>query len=199
MSILEHIRIYKERFHAWAEERAGGKHARRWLAVLSFTESSFFPIPPDVLLAGMIALGARDWRRLAWVTTLASALGGAFGYLIGVVFYGAVGVGLVEFYDLHDELLIVKGYFNDNAFFAIFISAFTFIPYKLFTIAAGLFKINFWVFIIASLLGRGLRFFLVAYVTRLYGKRILDTALKYFNILSALFIALVILAYFFIK
>ena len=192
MNILEKIHSYKERAYNWMSERAEGKHAKRWLAVFAFTESSFFPVPPDVLLVGMIALGAKKWKELAWITAIASLLGGMLGYLIGVVFFDAIGVGLVEFYHLQEELEIVRGHFEKNAFLAIFVSAFTFIPYKIFTIAAGLFKINFWSFVLGSALGRGLRFFLVAYITKLFGKRVLDTALKYFNIASALLIILIV-------
>ena len=164
-----------------------------WLFAIAFAESSFFPLPPDIVLVAMVAFKAKKWARFAGITTIASTVGGLFGYLIGLAFFEVIGQPLIEFYKLQDELIAVQTFFETNAFWAVFVPAFTLIPYKIFTIASGLFHINLWVFLLASVVGRGVRFYIVAYITKLYGKRVLDIVMKYFNIVSlVLIIALLI-------
>ena len=161
-----------------------GPNAGRWLFLVSFAESSFFPIPPDLLLMPIVARLRSRWLYYAFITTIASVIGGMFGYLIGSVFFNVVGTLLVKTYHLEKELEYVSTLFQQNAFWAIFTAAFTPIPYKLFTIAGGLFKINFLVFVIASILGRGMRFFAVAYLMKLFGEAVGRLAFKYFNLLT---------------
>lgn len=135
--------------------------APRYLATLSFAESSFFPIPPDVMLAPM-ALARRDraWYY-ALLTTLASAAGGAAGYLIGYFAFELVEpiIREVGYWDRYER---VREWFAAWGFWAIFLAGFSPIPYKLFTISAGVIAMNFPLFLLASLIGRGARFFLVA-------------------------------------
>lgn len=161
-----------------------GPNAGRWLFLISFAESSFFPIPPDLLLMPIVARLRSKWWYYAAITTIASALGGMLGYLIGALFFNFVGTFLVKTYHLESELERVSLLFQQNAFWAIFTAAFTPIPYKIFTIAGGLFKINFFVFVIASILGRGMRFFAVAYLMKLFGGAVGRLAFKYFNLLT---------------
>lgn len=161
-----------------------GPNAGRWLFLVSFAESSFFPIPPDLLLMPIVARLRSKWWYYAAITTIASVIGGMFGYLIGALFFNFVGTLLVKTYHLEGELEHVSLLFQQNAFWAIFTAAFTPIPYKIFTIAGGLFKINFLVFIIASILGRGMRFFAVAYLMKLFGGAVGRLAFKYFNLLT---------------
>ncbi len=136
-------------------------HAPGYLAALSFAESSFFPVPPDVMLAPMVlARPERAWR-LAALTTLASVLGGVLGYLIGMLAFEAIepllhGAGYWEGYQA------VREWFARWGVYALFIAGFSPIPYKLFTIAAGVVSMAFVPFLIASAVGRGARFFLVA-------------------------------------
>ena len=174
-------------------EKVRGKNALRWLGFLSFAESSFFPIPPDFLLMPMTLAEPTRWRKYATVTTVTSVLGGLAGYAIGALLWGAIGVRLVSVYHLENELITVGHYFNGNAFWTIFTAAFTPIPYKLFTIAGGLFHINVPIFVVASFLGRGMRFYVVSYLMKVFGARFGDLAFKYFNILSAIFAILVVL------
>jgi membrane protein YqaA with SNARE-associated domain len=159
-----------------------------WLALISFAESSFFPVPPDLFLSAiLISQKGAHWLRLAVITTLASVAGGLFGYLIGYFFFNFVGVPLISFYHAEPAFREVEQLFSGNAFLAIFLAAFTPIPYKVFTIAAGFFKINLPVFIIASLIGRGLRFFVVAYLFKTFGEGIGNLLYRYFNIVAIIF------------
>ncbi len=156
-----------------------------WLFGISFTESSFFPIPPDVLLVAILMTRERVRAfYYASITTAGSVLGGLFGYAIGYFFFQTVGVWLVSTYGLETQMITVQKLFVDNAFLAIFVAAFTPIPYKVFTIAGGLFGISIPVFIVASVLGRGGRFFAVAVIMRFFGENISRVLYKYFNIIS---------------
>ncbi|MFZ2832023.1 MAG: VTT domain-containing protein, partial [Minisyncoccia bacterium] len=159
------LQTMKESLGAWVVRHAEGKNAKWWLFGISFAESSFFPIPPDVLLVAILMTRERVRAfYYAAITTAGSVLGGLFGYAIGYFLFQTVGVWLVQMYHLEVQIITVQKLFMDNAFFAIFVAAFTPIPYKVFTIAAGLFGISIPTFIIASILGRGGRFFAVATV-----------------------------------
>ncbi len=181
------LQTMKDSLVAWTTRHAEGKNAKWWLFGVSFTESSLFPIPPDVLLVAILM--TRERARAfyyATITTFGSVLGGLFGYAIGYFFFQTVGVWVVSTYHLEAEMVTVQKLFVDNAFFAIFVAAFTPIPYKVFTIAAGLFGVSIPVFIVASILGRGMRFFAVATVMRFFGGHIERAFYRYFNLISLL-------------
>lgn len=147
-----------DRVIKWSRHR----HAPRYLALLSFTESSFFPIPPDVMLAPMVlAQRERAWY-LAGITTLASVLGGLLGYLIGWVLFDQLGQPIIELYDAERQFETVKSWFDDYGVWVVFVAGFSPIPYKLFTVTSGLLAMALVPFILASAVGRGARFFLVA-------------------------------------
>ncbi len=190
MLFFSWARDVRERVWAWFAARAHGTHARAWLFAVSFSESSFFLVPPDVLLVAILLAGAERWVFYASLTTVASVLGGAFGYVLGAVFFDAVGARIVAFYGLADAMARVAALYNTHAFWAVFTAAFTPIPYKVFVLAAGFFKIDFLSFMLASVAGRGLRFFAVAYIVRRYGRGILALVMRYFNILTALAVVL---------
>lgn len=135
-------------------------HAPYYLGILSFAESSFFPIPPDVMLAPMALANRQKAWRYAWLTTITSALGGGFGYLIGMFFFVLIHPVLVKF-GYWDTYLQIQHWFNEYNFWIIFVAGFSPLPYKLFTVAAGTMHIAFVPFLIASFIGRGSRFFLV--------------------------------------
>jgi membrane protein YqaA with SNARE-associated domain len=141
----------------WSKHR----HAPAYLAGLSFAESSFFPIPPDVMLIPMSLANPRRAWFLAALTTLASVLGGIAGYLIGMFAFELVEP-LLKDYGYWERFLRVQDWFNEWGFWAIFIAGFSPIPYKLFTISAGVISMSFFPFVIASAIGRGGRFFLVS-------------------------------------
>ena len=184
---------YKQRLFDFFAQNAHTKKAEWWLAIVAFTESSFFIVPPDVLLVGILMYGANRWIYYASLTTIFSVLGGILGYLIGFLFFDIFGDIIINTYNLQDEFLKVSNLYQNNAFWAIFVASFTPIPYKIFTITAGLFKISFPVFVMASIVGRGIRFFLVAFIMKLFGKRVLDLFTKYFNIFTICLVVVVIL------
>lgn len=147
-----------DRVIRWSRHR----HAPRYLAALSFTEASFFPIPPDVMLAPMVlAQRERAWY-LAGLTTVASILGGLLGYLIGWLLFEQLGEPIVAFYQAEEEFRTVKAWFDRYGVWVVFVAGFSPIPYKLFTVTSGLMAMTLAPFIIASAVGRGARFFLVA-------------------------------------
>lgn len=182
---------WRARLYSWAHHNADTKRARIILFWWSFAESSVWPVPVDVILIGMIASGARRWLRLSLFTAGASVFGGIAGYLIGFAFFDLFGVRIIEFYSLHEEFLLVQSHFDNNAFIALFISAFTPIPYKLFTISGGLFGVHIISFVLASILGRTLRFVGVGWIAHRYGEKTLQLAFKYFKTATA--IALIII------
>lgn len=159
---------------SWARHR----HAERYLVGLSFAESSFFPIPPDVMLAPMcLAERNRAWRYAA-VTTAASLAGGIAGYAIGYFLFDSIKPWL-ETTDYWDAYLRGREWFNRWGVWAVFIAGFSPIPYKIFTISAGAALLNLPAFIVASLLGRGARFFLVAALIVAGGERMAVLLPKY--------------------
>jgi len=145
-------------------------------------------------MTAIITSGQRHrWLYFATLTTIFSVLGGLFGYLIGFVFYDTVGRFIIEAYDLADEIVMVGVKFEANAFWTILIAAFTPIPYKVFTLAAGFFKIDIWTFIIASIIGRGLRFYLVAWFLNFMEEKTGDKYIKHVNTLAVVVAGLVII------
>lgn len=165
-----------------------------YLAALSFSESSFFPVPPDVMLAPMaLAQPARAWH-FALLTLVASVLGGLLGYLIGHTAFTLVEP-LIHDVGYWEHYLRVHEWFQRWGFWAIFIAAFTPIPYKLFTIAAGAIAMALLPFVIASFIGRGARFFLVAALMVWGGERMQHLLLKYVDRIGWIVILLALVIY----
>lgn len=182
-----------ERVLAWA----GHRHAERYLAGLSFAESSFFPIPPDVMLAPMcLARRDRAWRFAA-VTTIASLLGGIAGYAIGYYLFSAIEPWLHTM-GYWPAYLRGKSWFDNWGVWAVLIAGFSPIPYKIFTISAGVAVLNFPAFVVASLVGRGARFFLVAGLVVAGGQGMEDRLRDHVERIgwATVFLALAIAAYF---
>ncbi len=194
------LQTIKDSLVAWTTRHAEGKHAKWWLFGVAFAESSFFPIPPDVLLVAILMTRERVRAfYYASITTAGSVLGGLFGYAIGYFLWQTVGTWVVSMYHLEAQMVAVQKLFVDNAFFAIFVAAFTPIPYKVFTIAGGLFGISIPTFIVASILGRGARFFTVAGIMRYFGGHIARLLYQYFNLISIVFVVVLgIIIYIFI-
>lgn len=172
------------RFAQWFKARAHGRHARTSLLVLSFSEAIFFPLPIDPFLIAILLAGAGRWIYYAALTTVASVLGGVVGYGIGLVFFDTVGIRIVEFYRLSSEMATVHAYYDRNAFLAIFLGAFTPLPYKIFVLSGGFFKIDFLPFLFASIVGRGLRYGIVAWLTARFGAHVVSVFLRYFNVVT---------------
>jgi len=182
-------RLYDWVLH-WAETPYGGPA----LFLLALAESSFFPVPPDVLLIALcIALPSRAWR-FATLASAGSVLGGMIGYGIG---WGAWPLVNPFFYDYIPGFTPaiferVQGLFAEYDFWVVFTAGFTPIPYKVITIGSGVFKINLLVFVLASMVSRSLRFFMVAWLLHRYGPGIRDFIDRYFNLLSIVFVLLLV-------
>ena len=176
-----------DRVMRWSRHR----HAPRYLAGLSFAESSFFPIPPDVMLAPMaLAAPARAWK-FALLTTIASVIGGLFGYLIGVFAFELVEP-LLQNAGYYDRYLQAREWFAEWGFWAIFLAGFSPIPYKIFTITAGVISMALMPFVMASLIGRGARFFLVAALMAWGGERVEQGLKQYVERIGWITVLLVI-------
>jgi membrane protein YqaA with SNARE-associated domain len=169
------------------------------LFFLAFAESSFFPVPPDVLLIALAVAKPKKAFRFAMVCSLGSVLGGGVGYLIGWQFMASIGNSIVAFYGLAPKVAYIENLYNQYDAWAVGIAGFTPIPYKVFTIAAGMFKINFTVFMLASLVSRSLRFFIVAGLIYLFGPKIQSFIDRYFNVLAVAFTILLVGSYILIK
>ena len=169
---------------SWVVRAARSRYAEFWLFIDAVAEASFFPIPPEVFLLTMIIAGARFWWYQAFLATTGSVIGGVLGYGIGAVLHDTVASSIISTYGLESAVENVGQAFNDNAFWAVFSAAFTPIPYKVFTISAGLFMVPFHIFVIASILGRGLRYFLLAYIAHRHGRKMTELIFKYINWIS---------------
>ena len=188
-----------KKLYDWTLLRARTKNASYALFGIAFIESSFFPVPPDVLLIAMVVADRMKWLRYALICTVGSVLGALLGYFIGWGLYETVGKLIVDTYNLHAVVELIGRKYSENAFMTVFTAAFTPIPYKAITITAGLFKISLPVLIAASIIGRAGRFFIVAGVLRIFGKTIADSIEKYFNILSIAFVLLGIIGFILLK
>ncbi|MEM6514277.1 MAG: YqaA family protein [Pseudomonadota bacterium] len=175
-----------ERVLGWSRH----PHASRYLAGLSFAESSFFPIPPDVMLAPMCFANRRHAWRFALITTVFSVLGGIAGYCIGYLTFEAIEPWLRES-DYWGAYQTSRQWFDTYGVWAVFIAGFSPVPYKIFTIAAGVVVLNPVGFVLASIVGRGARFFLVAGFIVLGGAKLEAQVTKYVEGLGWLAVALV--------
>jgi membrane protein YqaA with SNARE-associated domain len=187
----------KDRLITWFFERAHSSHAKAWLAFISFTESFILPIPTVAFLIPILMAGTKRWVYFALLTTFFSVLGGIFGYILALYFFDLIGIRIVEFYNMGEQLEEVKVLYNGNAFFVNFVGAFTPVPYKLFVLSSGFLKINFSAFLAASILGRAMQFFLAGYIMHIFGARITKIVLRYFNIIVLVLIAAFIISRFF--
>ena len=169
------------------------------LFIIAFVESSFFPLPPDVFLIALcISVPSRSFKYAA-VCAVGSVLGGAFGYGLGLWAMESVGRPIVEWYGFADKYEEVQRLYREYDALAIFAAGFTPLPYKLFTITAGAFDINFPKFILVSLLSRSARFFLVAAFIYKFGAPVKEYIEKYFNILSIVFMILLVAGFAMVK
>lgn len=199
MPFLEQIFRPLRHLYDWTVKKAEHPKAIRWLAFFAFIESSIFPVPPDVLLIAMTFSKRERAFRYALVTMLFSVLGGILGYFIGYGLYEGIGEAIVRFYHLEPLVGAIGARYEANAAITVFTAAFTPIPYKLITISAGLFHISFGPFLLASFVGRGIRFLLVALVMYIAGPRARPLIEKYFELATLIFAALLVLGFFAIR
>ena len=186
---------------------AGHKSSKYYLAIVSFVESSFFPIPPDVMVVPMVISKKADFKKIFFITTIFSVLGGMLGYVIGAYFF-EFGAHIMNFYGYEDKLYNLKeSLIKNDGFYAwlgiLFLAGFTPLPYKVFTIASGLIGFNFLIFVLISLISRGLRFFLVSYLSYKFGdlfNEFMDKhGSKWFTIIGILIVIFGVVVYLIFK
>ena len=186
---------------------AAHKNSKYYLAIVSFAESSFFPIPPDVMVIPMVISKKNNFIKIFLITTIFSVLGGILGYFIGI-FFSELGVQIMSFYGYENKLANLKNdLVNSKGFYAwlsiLFLAGFTPLPYKVFTIASGLIGFNLLIFILISLISRGLRFFLVSFFSYKFGDlftRFMDKhGTKWSTIIGILIVMISIIIYLIFK
>lgn len=183
----------------WVLHWASTRYALPALFLIAFVESSVFPIPPDILLIAMVVAVPAGWLRYALACSAGSVLGGMFGYLIGLEFMDLIGMRIVEFYHFQEKFARIGELYNEHQAWAVAAAGFTPLPYKVFTLAAGAFKIDFPIFVLASAVSRSARFFLVAALIRKFGPPIKALIEKYFGIFSIVFFILLVLGFYLLK
>lgn len=177
---------------------AGHKKAEKYLYTLSFLESSFFPIPPDVMLMPMSLARPNKALKFALFTTVASVIGGLFGYFIGFMLFDIITPWLHKFHywDAYQKAI---AWFDIWGIWLVLVAGFSPIPYKIFTIAAGALSLSLLPFVIMSALGRGMRFFLVAYLTATYGIKIEPLIKQYVELIGWITVALLVFVFMWLK
>ena len=196
------LRLYQKTLHL-----AAHKSSKMFLGIVSFSESSFFPIPPDVMIVPMVMAKKKDYLKIFLIATFFSTLGGVFGYFIGSYFLD-IGISVVGFYNYEDKVLNLKDNLTNGTglyiwLATLFLAGFTPLPFKVFTITSGMIGFNLFIFFFICLISRGLRFFIVSYLSFKFGdtfeKFMQANAAKWFVILGVLIVVIFSLIYFMIK
>ncbi len=186
---------------------AGHKYSNYFLAIISFLESSFFPIPPDVMIAPMAVAKKERFLKIFLIATIFSVLGGIFGYVLGAFFFD-FAIHIVEIYGYEQKVINLRNSLTlGDGFYAwlgiLFLAGFTPLPYKVFTIASGLISFNFFIFIFISIISRGLRFFIVSYLSSKFGDTftnfINQHGQKWFTIIGVIVVMIAAFFYLYIK
>ena len=187
------------KLYDWVLSWADSPYGSYAVFILAFAESSFFPIPPDVLLIGLAISAPTRAFRFALICTSGSILGGIVGYMIGYFGYEAIGRPIVDFYNGQEVMERIKQTYDELGFWGVIIAAITPIPYKIFTISSGFFTFSFTQFLVASAIGRTIRFYAVAALIWKFGPNIKKFIDKYFNLLAIAFVILLIGGFVLIK
>tara|TARA_Y100001958_G_C21130511_1_gene471992 strand:+ start:37 stop:642 length:606 start_codon:yes stop_codon:yes gene_type:complete len=186
---------------------AAHKSSKHYLALVSFIESSFFPIPPDAMIIPMVISKKNDFIKIFFIATIFSVLGGIFGYFLGAFFFD-IGMEIMSFYDYENKLSNLKNsLINSDSFYAwlgiLFLAGFTPLPYKVFTLTSGLIGFNIIIFILISLISRGLRFFIVSYLSYKFGEVFTEFmekhGSKWFTIIGILIVIIGAISYLALK
>ena len=186
---------------------AGHKSSKFYLAILSFAESSFFPIPPDIMIVPMVIAKKNDYLKIFLIATFSSALGGLLGYFIGFVFLD-LAMNVIEFYGYEEKVINLKDNLSSGNNFiyflgTLFLAGFTPLPFKVFTITSGMIGFNIFIFFAVCLVSRALRFFVVSYLSFKFGDTFSEfmekDAAKWFSIVGLVIVAIAITIYFTIK
>ena len=186
---------------------AGHKSSKFYLALVSFAESSFFPIPPDIMVVPMVIAKKNDYLKIFLIATFSSAVGGLLGYFIGSFFLD-LAMGVIEFYGYEEKVINLKDNLSSGNNFilflgTLFLAGFTPLPFKVFTITSGIIGFNIFIFFIVCLVSRGFRFFVVSYLSFKFGdtfNKIMEKdATKWFSIFGLIIVAIAVTIYFIIK
>ena len=156
----------------WTLSKAEHKYSSWILSLVSFTESSFFPIPPDILIIPMIIARRTKAWIYAFICTLSSVLGGVIGYAIGYFFFNSIGILIIEAYGLTNSFESFENYYNKYGVLIVLGGGFTPFPFKFITIASGVFNLNIFLFILTAFFARGIRFYLLAGLLFIFGEKI---------------------------
>ena len=183
---------YLRKLYDWTLIKSQHPKAIWFLSFVSFTESSFFPIPPDILLIPMIITNRAKAYLYAFVCTISSVAGGIVGYCIGFYLFSSIGTSIIEYYGLVDQLALFKFYYLKYGIWIVLGAGFTPFPFKFITIASGVFGLNIFLFITVAFFSRSLRFYLIAILLKIFGKIIENLINKYFNVLASIFFILLI-------
>ena len=186
---------------------ASHKSSKFFLGIVSFTESSFFPIPPDVMIIPMVIAKKTDYLKIFLIASIFSVLGGVFGYILGAIFFD-IAMNVIEFYGYENKIITLKNSLTQGeGFFAwlgiLFLAGFSPLPYKAFTIASGLIGFNLIIFVLVSLISRSLRFFIIAYLSYKFGDLFTQfmkkNGSKWFTVIGILIVLILGIMYFFQK
>lgn len=178
---------------------SAGKNAMCFLFLVAFAESSFFPIPPDIMIIPMVLALPKNAYKIAGLATIASVLGGCFGYLIGAVFFDLIAEPILNAYNAMDKFKEFEGYYHEFGAWIVFGAGITPFPYKIITIASGAVHLNVFVFTLASVFARGIRFYFVAWLLKKYGEPMKMFIEKNLGWLSILFMIILIGGFYVIK
>jgi membrane protein YqaA with SNARE-associated domain len=186
---------------------AGHKSSKFYLALISFAESSFFPVPPDIMIIPMVIVKKNDYLKIFLIATFSSAVGGLLGYFIGSFFLD-LAMGVIEFYGYEEKVISLKENLSSGNNFilflgTLFLAGFTPLPFKVFTITSGIIGFNIFIFFTVCLVSRGLRFFVVSYLSFKFGDAFSEVmekdATKWFSIFGLIIVAIAVTIYFIIK
>ena len=186
---------------------ASHKSSKFFLGIISFVESSFFPIPPDVMIIPMVIAKKANYLKIFLIASIFSVLGGVFGYMLGAIFFD-ISMSVIEFYGYEDKIISLKNSLTQKeGFFAwlgiLFLAGFTPLPYKVFTITSGLISFNLLIFVLVSLISRSLRFFIIAYLSYKFGDVfshfMKKNGSKWFTVIGILIVLILTIIYFFQK
>lgn len=188
-----------QKTYDWMMDKAAHRHAIWWMALISFIESSFFPIPPDLMLIPLVLAAPSRWWRIALVCTLASVAGGYLGYAIGYFFMDTVGVAILNLFHLNEKFEAFRPLVDQYGAWVIIVKGATPIPYKLITIAAGAFHFDLGQFTFASIVARAMRFFLVAALLWKFGPPIRDFVEKRLTLVMTVTVVLIVAGFLLVK
>lgn len=178
----------------WFQAKAQSKHAQFWLVAVSFGETVCVPLVSEMLLMPILAARAGRWKHYAFITSVASVVGAVVGYLLGLYVFEPVVQPLINLYGLTEQFAHVGELYAQSTFWSVFTGAFTPIPFKIFVLAGGFFSVPFIPFILAAIVGRFLRFYLMAWIAHTFGPKVAEKCIDHFNYITFIVVVLIAIA-----